>query len=364
MAAKHMAIQMTKFAPVLYVDPPLSIRAAARRPELAKSLAEPALRLIAPGIARLTPRALPGFTRPGIHKVNSMVVRNSLREALGKLQAVVAAMIVVGLRDIFGASREGLKVVYATDDFRAGAGLMGVPRRRLEGLQLRHAAEADLVVAVTPSIASQWENLGKRCLLLPNGCDHAHFRHVDEALIPDDVHLPSPIAGFMGQLSDRIDLELLEAVARRGRSLLLIGPKQRTMDKPRLSALLSMPTVQWVGAKPFESLPSYLRMMHVGLVPYRLSEFNKASYPLKVLEYLAAGRAAISTELPAVKSLRTGLVHLASTCEEFADLVEHHLQEPQLPQTVAARQRFAAEHSWSVRAAQLAEALGMGHRAR
>src|SRR6185312_12552042 len=138
---------------------------------------------------------------------------------------------------------------------------------------------------------------------------------------PEDVRLPAPIAAFVGQINERLDIAILEAIAARGRSLLLVGPITRTYSPDRLAVLLSHPNVQWVGPKPFDVMPSYLRVAHVGVTPYTDTAFNRASFPLKTIEYLAAGRPAVSTDLPAARSLGTEHVTLADTPNAFADAV-------------------------------------------
>ena len=60
-----------------------------------------------------------------------------------------------------------------------------------------------------------------------------------------------------------------------------------------MEALLARPNVQWVGAAPFERLPTYMRAIDVGIVPYADSAFNQ-ELPLKTLEYLAAGRPTVA----------------------------------------------------------------------
>src|SRR5689334_5464346 len=65
-ADQHMAEQLCRLAPVLYVDPPLSRLTPARNPELSQAVAGPRLRVLAPGLARLTPVVQPFPSRPGI----------------------------------------------------------------------------------------------------------------------------------------------------------------------------------------------------------------------------------------------------------------------------------------------------------
>src|SRR5208283_3159702 len=96
---------------------------------------------------------------------------------------------------------------------------------------------------------------------------------------------------------------LLEAVADTGQSLLLIGPRHPRFAVAAMDPLLARANVHWVGPQAFEDLPKYLSVVDVGLVPYVDSAFNRGSFPLKTLEYLAAGIPVVATDLPAIRWL-------------------------------------------------------------
>ena len=182
---------------------------------------------------------------------------------------------------------------------------------------------------------------------------------VDEAPLPRDVDLPSPVVGVVGHIGERIDIELLTAVADRGHSLLLVGAHNPTFEVERISRLLARPNVVWVGPKEFEQLPSYLRVIDVGLVPYTDSAFNRASFPLKTLEYLAAGRAVVATDLPATRWLNTDFIDIATSPRTFAEAVDRAVATPRTAELLRRRQAFAAQHTWTRRAEVFADALGL-----
>ncbi len=152
---------------------------------------------------------------------------------------------------------------------------------------------------------------------------------------------------------------MLDAVAATGASLLLVGPCSPTFDLERLDALLARRNVRWVGAKPFDELPAYLGAIDVGLTPYAQSAFNEASFPLKTLEYLAAGRPAVVSDLPAHRWLDTPHVTIAATPEAFARRTRELLDRPRSSAHAAARRAFGAGHSWSARADEVARLLGL-----
>jgi teichuronic acid biosynthesis glycosyltransferase TuaH len=354
---KHMARQLAAHAPVLFVDPPLSSIGVRRNPALAGALKEPRLRLIGPRLARLSPIVNPGPTRAGLRDVARLLHRRAIRQAVGALGARPRAVIAAGTHDVLDAVPADVRVLYATDDFAAGSALMGVSRSWLQRAEARQLRKADLVVAISDVLAERWRRAGAVTCTIPNGVEAEMYGRCDDAPVPSDVELPRPMAGFIGHLSHRIDVTLLESVADAGVPLLLVGPRQRTLDSPQLERLLSRPEVQWVGAKPFEQLPSYLGCMDVGLTPYGDSDFNRASFPLKTLEYLAGGRPVVTTDLPANAMLDDELITVANDPASFAAAVRRIAHAPASPSDAARRRAFAAEHTWQARARRMAELI-------
>jgi teichuronic acid biosynthesis glycosyltransferase TuaH len=166
-----------------------------------------------------------------------------------------------------------------------------------------------------------------------------------------DVDLPRPIAGVFGHLSERIDLTFLEATADRGVSLLLVGSRKPSFS---LESLTARSNVRYLGPKPFESMTGYLRAIDVGLTPYTQSEFNRASFPMKTIEYLAAGRPAVATSLPAVKWLNSEYITSKDTASDFADATATLLRRGRSEELSRNCREFAQKHSWRVRAEQFA----------
>jgi teichuronic acid biosynthesis glycosyltransferase TuaH len=355
MPERHVADRLSAWAPVLYVDPPISATTAWREGRTTRV----GLRVLRPGLARLSSIVFPGARRLGMVRVTEALTVLRIRAAIRRLGARPAVRMLASDLPLFDRHSRERRVLFATDDFLAGAALMGLRGAQIRDHEARLARESDLVIAISEPIAAKWRAMGCRAVVVPNGCDVERFAGTDTAPLPTDVRLESPIAGFVGQINDRLDVTLLEAVAADGRSLLLVGPVSRMADRGRFDRLVARPNVQWLGAKPFDEMPSYLRTIHVGLTPYTDTAFNRASVPLKTIEYLAAGRAVVSTDLPATRSLATDHVTIASAPTAFADAVRARLAEPLTDAIASARRTFAAGHSWSTRSRQLAKAIGV-----
>ena len=379
---RPLAMALTRYARVLWVNPPVSPVTPARlRGEVSGGLL-PALTEIDEHITRLTPVALPGLTRPGIRTTTAPLVRAQVRWALRQRGIRPFAVVAGYLEDLLGRWGDAVNVIYSTDDHVAGAELMGLSADRIRAQERLAAAHANVVVVVSPELAGHWAALGSAPpVLIPNGSFPAYTGGVSPAPVVSDM--PGPVVGLIGQLTQRIDLGMLTAVADAGYSLLLVGPYDPRWEREGFAALTARPNVRYAGRVPAEAVPSYLASIDVGLIPYSGSAFNRASFPMKTLEYFSAGLPVVSTDLPGSRWLRDSLADfdaahadqlmaLTSDPSGFVAAVRRMAGAPGSqdgprarpapgaePARSAAARAFADQHSWPRRADAFAEAIGL-----
>ena len=250
-----------------------------------------------------------------------------------------------------------------------GAGLMGLSASRLRAQERQAAVRADVLAVVSPRLAEHWSALGADPVLIPNGCYPGHASDVAPA--PAAIGLPRPVVGLVGQLTERINLRLLDAVADAGLSLLLVGPYDTRWEPRRFAALIARPNVHYAGRVPAEEVPSYLAAIDVGLTPYADTPFNEASFPLKTLEYFSAGLPVVSTDLPGSRWLRddlarsepaavSELIALTSDEAEFVAAVRRLATEPGAAGTAVPGRRCVRRQHAARRAARRRDAPRWG----
>jgi teichuronic acid biosynthesis glycosyltransferase TuaH len=369
---RHLALALREYGPVLYVEPPVSALTRLVKPQLAEVAAAPRLRVHDPRFAQLVTRVAPGMTRPVLRHLRAPMVGRAVRAAVRTLYGPakgsdprVGAVVSGRVDERWPRLPARRRLLYVTDDLVAGADLLGVRREpllRAEAIALRGA---DAVAVVSADLRDRYAGYGIVAEFVPNGCSPEVFDGIESVPLPAGVDLPGPVAGFVGHINDRIDLELLEAVADAGCSLLIVGPIAHGYRAAgRFLALTRRPNVRWLGSRPYEEIPGCMRLIDVGLTPYVDSAFNRASFPLKTLEYLAAGRAVVATPLPAHRWLDTDLIAIAAGPAAFAAEVRDALARPRTGDLVDRRRAFARGHSWQGRAARIAEMLDLGPTAR
>ncbi|HEX8653381.1 MAG TPA: glycosyltransferase family 1 protein [Pyrinomonadaceae bacterium] len=217
---------------------------------------------------------------------------------------------------------------------------------------------ADLMFTGGQSLYEVKRDLHRSVHAFPSSIDAEHFAqartiHTDPA---DQVDIPHPRLGFFGVIDERLDIELLDGVAaaRPDWHIVMIGPvvKIDPSDLPRRS------NIHYLGGKDYQELPKYLAGWDVALLPFARNESTRFISPTKTPEYLAAGKAVVSTSIRDVVRPygERGLVHIADTVTDFVAAVETAMSEDsarRLNQVDA----FLANNSWDRTWDQMAQLI-------
>jgi len=254
---------------------------------------------------------------------------------------------------------------YITDDWVDGARLIGMKSCRVRRRMLRNATDAHVIAAVTPGLAETIDREPSEIAVLPNGCTIPDAGTVSlPRLRPKDLPV-GPVVALVGQINERIDLSAVRAVADAGVTVAVIGPRTERDEATAttIDELFEHRNIHWLGRKAASELPDYLAGMDLGITPYLDTPFNRRSFPLKTLEYLAAGLRVISSDLPATRALGCPQVAIAANPREFARLVVAKMAEERLV-SAAECVAFAQLHTWEMRATRLLELIEEDHSVR
>jgi glycosyltransferase involved in cell wall biosynthesis len=215
--------------------------------------------------------------------------------------------------------------------------------------------KADLIFASSSVQAERRKPLNSETHFVPNAADFDHF---NQALAPDLSlpaqvrEIPSPRIGYIGFLGFQVNVDLLLGVAkaRPDWQLLLIGPDQLGQDE-RCNTLRGMENVHLLGRKTLAELPAYSKACDVALLPYDLSTHMATSYPLKLHEYLAAGKPVVAVPMRELKPFED-VVYLADSPAAFVRRIEQALREDS-QERIRRRTEVAQMNTWDRRVEQI-----------
>ena len=292
--------------------------------------------------------------------VNAGLTSRVVRRAVRRMSPpVVLWLYDPSCAGMIGRCGEIFAVYDCVDDHAAVAAYDPRVRSLVAAGDARAAREARLVFTTTSVLLERHRRANPATVLVRNVGDYEHFAPAaDRALAaPDVASLPRPVIGFTGNLmTSKVDFALLDhlARARPAWTIALVGPVRPDAQRD-VERLGTLSNVHVLGHRPYDDVPRYVAGFDVGLCPYTWTEVNRSCFPLKLFEYLAAGKPVVVSGTPDVGELRLEPdVVVADGHDAFLLAIEEALA-PSAPQDVARRQRIAAANSWETRVGRLLE---------
>ncbi|MDB5557103.1 MAG: glycosyl transferase [Enterovirga sp.] len=220
-------------------------------------------------------------------------------------------------------------------------------------------ARADLVFTGGMSLYEAKRHRHPSVHPFPSSIDAAHFaRARTERRDPaDQAAIPGPRLGFFGVIDERMDIELVGAVAdaRPDWQFVMIGP----VVKIDPASLPQRPNIHWLGGKRYEELPSYLSGWDIGFMPFALNDATRFISPTKTPEFLAAGVPVVSTPITDVIRPygQRNLVEIAADAGEVVAAAERLMARPRAP-WLQRVDRHLATGSWDATWAAMRRLIG------
>lgn len=234
------------------------------------------------------------------------------------------------------------------------------PYTAKHGTDLEHEAicNADVTLVTSTNLRRLKQPLSERVRTFFNAADVSVFRKVISEKFPRPAALEGRkghVVGFIGNLDElRIDYDLLKkiALANMDKTLLLVGPVNS--PKPKAIGLDKLPNVVFAGSRPLEQLPPLLQHMDVVLIPFLCNTLTASIYPLKINEYLAAGKPVVSTSFSEDIRSFASCVYLSENHEEFIRRIDEAIAENSA-ERLQRRVEVADANTWEARIKQLWE---------
>jgi glycosyltransferase involved in cell wall biosynthesis len=352
---RELATWLSERWDVLFVDRfnyrrfPLRHRQCYR--QLIVSLRTP--RQIKPRLWHWTPPPLfsPGWRQRWVPLLNRAMLKPLLMRALRNIGMNEFILFCCGHTDeqFVGSMGEICALTDVTDEV---TGFANTDPQLAAETERHLLKKVHIALTTAPSLYESKRHLVRECYLVRNGVTPERFRPALENRLPlpDDIKMIShPRIGFVGVIAEWVDIDLLVHVAsmRPQWSFVLVGPIKKSIALSDLP-----PNVHLLGPKPYDMVPAYLQGIDVAIIPFERTEFiTRYVNPIKLYEYLAAGKPVVTTPMGDYDGLET-FVHIAETPEAFASAIEVAMKET-APQFKEARWQAILDRSWQVRANQV-----------
>ena len=220
---------------------------------------------------------------------------------------------------------------------------------------------ADVTVCTATKLFNQVKDVAKNPILSPNGGDYAFFSKTSQyavsPLIQNRISSYRYVLGYYGALASWFDYGLIKEVAQKKPKWLFVLVGMDYDGTLKESGILECENIIYIPPQPYQELPRFLKAFDIALIPFLINEITLSTSPVKLFEYMAAGKPILTSRMP--ECLKYESVRTYRDAGEFCALAEELLAlKPEDPYWEVLK-REALENTWDARTDEILNAIGL-----
>jgi len=249
--------------------------------------------------------------------------------------------------DIADNLKKKIFIYYCIDSFAVSS----ASAKKIKRSEERLLKKADLVFVTSAELYNYCSKYNSKVYSFPFAVNFDKFQKAlfGQDPMPEElVGIKKPIVGYIGGVHKWIDQRLVKGLAEAHPeySFVCIGPVQTDIT---LFSLFK--NVYFLGKKDHQKLPLFIKYFDTCIIPYAITDYTKNVYPTKLNEYLAMGKAVVSTSLPEVISFNrtyNNVVYVADDSAKFDKYLTQTVNENK-DSLAGVRIEVASQNSWAAR---------------
>lgn len=224
--------------------------------------------------------------------------------------------------------------------------------------ELQLVKESDMVICTSRALYQEKSKINKNTYFVPNAADLSHSsKALDENLAAHPIleKIPKPIIGYFGSIERRIDFDMMQSVINSNpdKSFVFVGPYYAEHVP---GWFFNTPNVHLPGPVSYADMPQMLKGFDIAIIPFKKDEVSATIFPLKLFEYLGAGKPVIITDFnPDLKEYTFGAVNFCGNSTAFGEAINNILKNDNAEKQQE-RLAVAQKNTWAIRADEI-EAL-------
>jgi glycosyltransferase involved in cell wall biosynthesis len=335
-----------------------------------------------PRLFSLTERVIRGMQArlhlPFIRFFDSFTFSRAVAQATRDCFVLYERFWFLGYGGLLAAKRLGIPLIYEINgDLVAEYEQLGIQLSRAQWAAIHLVTRlmfhyADHLITVSDALREKtierWHVHPDKVTTVPNGA-HVDLFAEDKLheVLDARYHLNgNPTIMFVGSFKPWHGLDLLldafgqvAAVIPEARLFLVgDGPVRAELEAKAKDLHLDQQVI-FTGRVPHHDVAALLQSAHIAVVNPRVSDASRAQSPLKLFEYMAAGKAIVAPKIPTIEQILTdgvsGLLVPPNDEQAVAEAFLKLLQDQQLRVNLgfAAKELALKKHSWDRTAAEI-----------
>lgn len=220
-------------------------------------------------------------------------------------------------------------------------------------------AKSDLVICTSRMLYEEKLKQNSNSHFIPNAADITESSKALDKDLAISIHfsgLKRPVIGYAGSIERRIDYALLKELAEvnEDKSFVFAGP---LMPEFVPEWFLRTANIFYFGRLPFQEMPGLIKGFDVAIIPFKKDTVSRTIFPLKLFEYLGAGKPVVASNFnPDLKDFTHDAVTYCDNAHSFTIAIENALKADN-PNLIQERLNVAKENTWKRRGEEIAELI-------
>lgn len=204
------------------------------------------------------------------------------------------------------------------------------------------AQEADIIYTVSKGLLNLFNH--EQVHWVPNGVDFDLFKSVQYKDQSEQVSV-----GYIGTIQERVDLDLVEKICldHPDKAFDFYGPIWKGVEASVKAIETRHENLTFHGRIAYRRLPEILNTIDVTIIPHRLDDFLASTNPMKMYDYLAAGRPVVTTPGAGTEDFAEVLL-IEEEADGFSSAINTALQT-NTPDLMEKRRESVKLHTWEQR---------------
>jgi teichuronic acid biosynthesis glycosyltransferase TuaH len=221
---------------------------------------------------------------------------------------------------------------------------------------LKHS---DIVFCTSRQLYNQSKALNPASFFVPNAADLTHSQKALDYRLPVAEVLkgiPKPVIGYFGNIERRMDYELLHEVVKLNpdKNFVFVGPQDRSYIP---DWFFNTSNVYSTGSVPYSEMPAVIKGFDVALLPFKRDEVSATIFPLKLFEYLGAGKPLVAINFnDDLREFTGDTVAYCADAASFSAAISDALYNDHIEKKEK-RIEVAANNTWEKRVEQISDLL-------
>jgi glycosyltransferase involved in cell wall biosynthesis len=267
---------------------------------------------------------------------------------------IVKASPYVGIPALLAARLKRKRCVVVLDDYERGittkrhGRVAGAIMGLLEDMIIRFS---DHVICASEFLFEKAKGLNRSCTFIPFGIPADRFRGAKNIRNRLGLSNDDRVVVYVGSLTRDADVDIaIEAMKYVDCKLLVVGGGEAENDFKALAGELGVAgKVIFCGWQDFDNVPDFISSSDVCVIPMREMDIDRARCPMKLLEYIAADKPVVGSDIGMVSFFLkhgAGLLCRPDDPKDMGERVSDAMSEKVRRDTKKGIMDLKREYSW------------------